>query len=145
MQPKIIHRDIKSQNVLLSQKMSVKLCDFGLAGTKHRHAGELSHCTFFLQHRRTIYGQMQTLQASINTFRIGTPAYMAPELLQRTGYSHKVDVYAFGVLLWEVIQRSMPYQSWIPIDIKDFVSRSVSSNASYYRLAGRGLTLAICY
>ena len=48
---------------------------------------------------------------------------MAPELLERTGYSHKVDVYAFGILLWEMVERCMPYQSWIALDIKDFVCR----------------------
>ncbi|CAM9271886.1 unnamed protein product, partial [Sphacelaria rigidula] len=69
--PPIIHRDLKSLNLLLaSDNVTVKLCDFGLVRT--------------------------TVTAA------GTPAYMAPELLQGRPFNKTVDVYAFGILLWEV-------------------------------------------
>lgn len=89
--PPIIHRDLKSHNLLVSKKDgTVKLCDFGLVHTKHTTAG--------------------------------TPAYMAPELLNDKPFSKKCDVYAFGVLLWELFNRDVPYHGWRATDIKDDVS-----------------------
>jgi serine/threonine protein kinase len=40
----------------------------------------------------------------------GTPAYMAPELLQNATYSKSVDMYAFGVLLWEILTAEVPHK-----------------------------------
>lgn len=89
--PPIIHRDLKSHNLLVNaRKGVVKLCDFGLVHTKHTTAG--------------------------------TPAYMAPELLNDKPFSRKCDVYAFGVLLWEIFNRSIPFHGWRVTDIVDEVS-----------------------
>lgn len=68
--PAVIHRDLKSANVLLDKKGVAKLCDFGLVRTKFTSAG--------------------------------TPSYMPPELLSGQPFSKCVDVYMFGILLWEV-------------------------------------------
>lgn len=89
--PSIIHRDVKTQNILVTNDLKVKLCDFGLVNTTATTAG--------------------------------TPAYMAPELLADSMYSKKVDVYAFAVVVWECISRSIPFQSWDPRDIREFVTR----------------------
>merc|ERR1740123_1853675 len=74
----VVHRDIKSQNVLLTEgtRPIAKLCDFGLA----RMRSEL--CT----------GTMQWA---------GTACYMAPELFAKRRYSEMVDVFAFGTMIWE--------------------------------------------
>ena len=53
----------------------------------------------------------------------GTPAYMAPELFQKRQYDEKVDVFAFGTLLWEVMCREVPYDGLDPIDIKGKVEK----------------------
>lgn len=87
--PAIIHRDIKSHNVLVSEGFHIKLCDFGLVST--------------------------------NVTAAGTPAYMAPELLQSGLFSRKVDVYAFAVLMWEMYTRAIPFSSWEPSDVRKFV------------------------
>jgi len=70
--PRIVHRDLKSHNLMLAADGSLKLCDFGLV--HHPDPGA------------------------------GTPQYMAPELLAggKAGFSDRVDVYAFGIMLWEV-------------------------------------------
>ncbi|OQR96224.1 serine/threonine protein kinase [Achlya hypogyna] len=84
--PAIIHRDLKSQNVLLDHRGVVKLCDFGLVCTKETTAG--------------------------------TPAYMPPELLAGRPFSKAVDVYMFGVLLWELFSRDVPFRGYDVDDIQ---------------------------
>jgi len=90
----VIHRDVKSHNVLLTTGTNpcVKLCDFGLARMK----SEL--CT----------GTMQWA---------GTAAYMAPELFAKKRYTESVDVFAFGVLLWEAVAVEIPHANLEAPDI----------------------------
>lgn len=42
----------------------------------------------------------------------GTPCYMAPELFAKRRYDEKVDVFAFGTLLWEIIERKVPFDGF---------------------------------
>jgi len=86
--PAIVHRDLKSHNVLVDGAGVAKLCDFGLVGSKVVSAG--------------------------------TPAYMAPELLEGTrgAVSRKADVYAFGIMLWEALSREVPWDGCELEDIR---------------------------
>ena len=92
----VVHRDLKSYNILLDDSFNIKLCDFGL-------------CKFKADLNRG------TMQFS------GTPSYMAPELFQKKSYDEKVDVFAFGTLLWELVCREVPYDGLDPVDIKEKV------------------------
>jgi hypothetical protein len=92
----VVHRDLKSYNILLDNDYNIKLCDFGL-------------CKFKADLNRG------TMQFS------GTPSYMAPELFQKKSYDEKVDVFAFGTLLWELVAREVPYDGMEPVDIKEKV------------------------
>ena len=77
-----MHRDVKAENVLLSQDWRGKLCDFGMA----RGADENSQC--------------KTL--------CGTPEYMAPEVL--TGaYSTEVDLWSLGVIVFFMLSGYLPF------------------------------------
>lgn len=72
---RIIHRDMKPQNILIGSNRAVKLCDFGFARA-------MSNNTLVL--------------TSIK----GTPLYMAPELVQEQPYNHTVDLWSLGVILF---------------------------------------------
>jgi serine/threonine protein kinase len=77
----ILHRDIKPGNVLVSNEGMVKLADFGVARLIATHE----------------------LAAGIQTQLKGTPAYMAPELLAEMPPSPQSDLYAVGLILWELL------------------------------------------
>ncbi|CAM9700451.1 unnamed protein product [Chrysoparadoxa australica] len=87
--PPIIHRDVKSHNVLIAKGGVLKLCDFGLVRTRSVTAG--------------------------------TPAYMSPELLANKPFTRAVDIYAFGMLLWELFTQEIPYYGLEVADIRDVV------------------------
>jgi tRNA A-37 threonylcarbamoyl transferase component Bud32 len=93
----IVHRDIKSHNILIKSDFSIKLCDFGLA--KH----------------------VKNLNKGTNQFS-GTPSYMAPELFNKKPYNEKVDIFAFGTLMWEILARKVPYEGFDALQIKTIVS-----------------------
>jgi len=92
----VVHRDLKTYNILVDNDFNIKLCDFGL-------------CKFKADLNRG------TMQFS------GTPTYMAPELFQKKSYDEKVDVFAFGTLLWELVAREVPFDGLEPSDIKEKV------------------------
>ena len=81
---RIIHRDMKPQNILVGRNGTVKLCDFGFARA-------MSHKTMVL--------------TSIK----GTPLYMAPELVQEQPYNHSADLWSLGCILYELYYGQPPF------------------------------------
>lgn len=81
---KVLHRDLKSANLLLSDNGEVKIADFGLSKT------------------------LQDMQGA-HTGGLGTYQWMAPEVLAHQRYSEKADIYSFGIVVWECIMRRLPY------------------------------------
>ncbi len=83
---KIIHRDLKPENIHINAAGVVKLIDFGIAKT-------------------------EGLQMTRAGFVLGTPFYMAPEQVTGENITEQVDVYAFGVLLFELLTGKKPVQA----------------------------------
>ena len=79
----VLHRDLKPGNVMLDGRGQVLLTDFGLAGLAHEIAG--------------------------NEVRSGTPAYMAPEQLDGKEVTPKSDIYALGLVLYELFTGKRPF------------------------------------
>ncbi|EGD83226.1 TKL/LISK/LIMK protein kinase [Salpingoeca rosetta] len=107
---KVIHRDLKSENCLIRHDGSAVVADFGLARVMEGEVLSSAHTpTHTSGLRRRTMAMATPLDAGAMRPRsmtvVGTPYFMAPELLLGMDYNESVDVFSFGILLCELIGR----------------------------------------
>lgn len=73
----VIHRDLKPLNIFMSSKQTIKIGDLGVC--------------------KTVGGSEI---GGINDLRVGTPLYLAPELVKNKSYDFKVDIWALGIIMY---------------------------------------------
>ncbi|KAJ7979999.1 Protein kinase family protein [Quillaja saponaria] len=95
---KIVHRDVKSENMLLDGHRNLKIADFGVARVEAQNPRDM-------------------------TGETGTLGYMAPEVLDGKPYNRRCDVYSFGICLWEIYCCDMPYPDLSFADVSSAVVR----------------------
>lgn len=96
----IIHRDIKPHNVLVNDEGVAKLTDFGLARVD------------------------DLISVTTHTMTLGTPEYMAPELLGSSIVDARVDLYGTGVMLYEMLTGKLPFRASTPLALMEMHQRA---------------------
>eukprot|EP00735_Rhodelphis_limneticus_P011123 TRINITY_DN4181_c0_g1::TRINITY_DN4181_c0_g1_i1::g.2095::m.2095 TRINITY_DN4181_c0_g1::TRINITY_DN4181_c0_g1_i1::g.2095 ORF type:complete len:1422 (-),score=286.12,sp/Q9FPR3/EDR1_ARATH/43.97/4e-63,Pkinase_Tyr/PF07714.12/7.9e-55,Pkinase/PF00069.20/2.1e-50,zf-RING_2/PF13639.1/1.9e-07,zf-RING_2/PF13639.1/9.6e+03,zf-rbx1/PF12678.2/8.5e-05,zf-rbx1/PF12678.2/1.1e+04,CLASP_N/PF12348.3/0.0028,SWIM/PF04434.12/0.0071,SWIM/PF04434.12/4.6e+03,zf-Apc11/PF12861.2/0.0075,APH/PF01636.18/0.019,Kinase-like/PF14531.1 len=91
--PSVVHRDLKSPNILVSETWEVKVADFGLC--------------------RILNPQVSLREHGLN----GTPGWMPPEMLRSESHTCSVDVFSYGVVLWELLSLQVPWDRVDPLAI----------------------------
>ncbi|PPR97952.1 hypothetical protein GOBAR_AA22715 [Gossypium barbadense] len=95
---RIVHRDVKTENMLLDAHRNLKIADFGVARVEAQNPRDM-------------------------TGETGTLGYMAPEVLDGKPYNRICDVYSFGICLWEIYCCDMPYPDLSFVDVSSAVAR----------------------
>lgn len=83
--PPVVHRDLKSLNLLVDESYRVKVTDFGIS---------------------------KSLSSTLETgnSKLGTLNWLAPEILENKPYSPAADVYSYGIILWEILTQKTPFE-----------------------------------
>ncbi|EGZ05422.1 hypothetical protein PHYSODRAFT_533809 [Phytophthora sojae] len=127
----IMHRDLKAQNVLLSNKWVAKISDFGVSKRRKQRDDK----------RGVSSGGPQTAE-------VGTAAWIAPEVIKGARYDQKADIYSFGIVMCELDTCTKPYTLGVASSLSasgmtSFVSSSSATDEELKSLLSSNAALAL--
>ena len=109
---KIIHRDIKSENIMVTRDGHAKLLDFGLAKLLEPSSDVDGTLTLLEEGAPTQTMPKTTAAGTI----MGTTSYMSPEQARGQELSYPSDVFSLGIVLYEMVTGELPFEGGSPID-----------------------------
>jgi serine/threonine protein kinase len=116
----IVHRDLKPENVMITRHDEVKILDFGLAKPSEESTPNPS--------------MLERAETETNLTRVGrvlgTPAYMSPEQARGAEVDARTDVFAFGVVLYEMLTRARPFAGETTQDVLAAIMRDAPMRVS---------------
>ena len=96
-EPQVIHRDVKADNLLLTEDFDIKLTDFGLSRSlEEKKPTQMTLC--------------------------GSVLWVAPEIIRGDPYDNKVDTYSYGICIWELFNLAKPYSEYDPANVPYLVT-----------------------
>lgn len=111
----ITHRDLKPENIFITRDEQVKILDFGLAKLERSHPLSSNDRTML-----NPSGQQETRFGSV----VGTAGYMSPEQVEGGVVDPRSDIFAVGIILWEMLTGHRPFQGTSTVDLLHAILRS---------------------
>ncbi len=117
----VVHRDLKPTNIMVTTEDRIKVLDFGLAKLRHE------------KNREVVDSKETTEVLSDQGRRIGTLPYMSPEQVRGLPADHRSDIFALGVILYEMATGQYPFQKGSSADLASAILRDRPSSVEEIR------------